>query len=415
MKFFFPDSQDQIDPAFDFATEERSPLRVRQRDDLYLHEVLTVRVIDGLLVSRAIVDGLPGAAGKYTLAQRHRLYRVGVRHFFRLDSAPGAPVRTMGDCGAFSYVRDEVPPYTPDEVIDFYAECGFDLGISVDHVILGYDLAADRTLSHPQRGEWIARQCLTLELASEFLTRCRTRRVSFEPVGVAQGWSPASYACAVKELQRIGYTKIAVGGMVPLKTHEILACLREISSVRDPGTQLHLLGITRCASMREFSTFGVTSFDSTSAFRQAFKDDKDNYHTADRTYTALRVPQVDGNPKLRSRIQAGQISQQEALGKEQACLRLLRGFDAGEASIEELLDALQGYQRIFDGRRDYSAAYREILEESPWRNCDCGICARVGINVIIFRGSERNKRRGFHNVYAFRQRLNRELESGSAA
>ena len=49
----------------------------------------------------------------------------------------------MGDCGAFSYIRDDVPPYTPDEVIDFYDECGFDLGISIDHVIFGYDPAAD--------------------------------------------------------------------------------------------------------------------------------------------------------------------------------------------------------------------------------------------------------------------------------
>ena len=56
----------------------------------------------------------------------------------------------------------------------------------------------------------------------------------------------------------------------------------------------------------------MTSFDSTSAFRQAFKDDKDNYHTADRTYTALRVPQVDGNPKLKARIQAGRVSPGES-------------------------------------------------------------------------------------------------------
>ncbi len=27
MRFFFPDSQDQIDPSFDFSTEERSILR----------------------------------------------------------------------------------------------------------------------------------------------------------------------------------------------------------------------------------------------------------------------------------------------------------------------------------------------------------------------------------------------------
>ena len=415
MKFFFPDSQDQIDPGFDLVTEERSPLRVRQRDDLYLHEALRVHVIDGLLVSKAIVDGLPGAAGKYTLAQRHRMYRSGVRRFFRLDAAPGPRVVTIGDCGAFSYWRDEVPPYTPDQVIDFYEECGFDLGISVDHVILGYDPSADKNPDNQNICEWMTRQRLTLDLAADFLARCRARKVRFEPIGVAQGWSPASYARAVSALERIGYARIAVGGMVPLKTHEIMACLRQVSTFRGPGTQLHLLGITRCASMAEFATHGVTSFDSTSAFRQAFKDDKDNYHTPEQAYTALRVPQVDGNPKLKARIQAGRVAQQDAAEREQACLSLLRDYDAGSAPAQAVLDALCGYQEIFDGRRDYTAAYRKTLEESPWKKCPCGICERAGIDVAIFRGSERNKRRGFHNVYAFRQRLNRELRAGRVA
>jgi hypothetical protein len=415
MKFFFPDSQDQIDPGFDLITEERSSLRIRQRDDLYLHEALRVPVIDGLLVSKAIVDGLPGAAGKYTLAQRHRLYRAGVRRFFRLDTAPGPRVVSMGDCGSFSYVRDEIPPYTPDQVIDFYEECGFDLGISVDHVILGYDPAADQDRGHPRHSEWAARQRLTLNLAADFLARCRARKVTFEPMGVAQGWSPTSYAKAVNELQRIGYARIAVGGMVPLKTHEILACLRQINTIRDPGTCLHLLGITRSASMAEFAALGATSFDSTSAFRQAFKDDKDNYHTPEQTYTALRVPQVDANPKLKANIQAGRVAQPAATQQEQACLRLLRDYDAGQAPVGAVLDALRGYQEIFDGRRDYSQAYRKTLEEAPWKQCPCGICEPAGIDVAIFRGSERNKRRGFHNVYAFRQRLDRELRAGRAA
>src|SRR5690348_5005897 len=101
MDFYFPDSQDQIDPSFDFLTEERSPFRVRQRDDLYAHEVHSKPVYNGILVSKTIVDGL-GGAGRYSAAQRNRLYRIGVREFFRLDSAPGA-LRSMGDCGAFSY------------------------------------------------------------------------------------------------------------------------------------------------------------------------------------------------------------------------------------------------------------------------------------------------------------------------
>lgn len=171
MQFFFPDSQDQIDPSFNFVTEERSIYRVRQRDDRYAHEALRTPPFDGFLVSKTIVDGLPGAAGKYTIAQRNRLYRVGIREFFRLDTQPGPRLATMGDCGAFSYVRDDTPPYTVDEVIDFYSECGFDLGISVDHVILGYDPTADHEPDHPQRADWDARQALTLDLAGQFRAR----------------------------------------------------------------------------------------------------------------------------------------------------------------------------------------------------------------------------------------------------
>src|SRR5690348_10399030 len=133
--FFFPDSQDQIDPSFDFERESSSPDRVRQRDDRYAHEVISPAPYTGILLSKALIDG-PGS--KYTFAQRHRLYRLGVRRFFRLDECDGPPLATLGDCGAFNYVREEKPVYSVEDVVDFYDECGFDYGISVDHVILGF-------------------------------------------------------------------------------------------------------------------------------------------------------------------------------------------------------------------------------------------------------------------------------------
>jgi hypothetical protein len=412
MKFFFPDSQDQIDPGFNFGTEEHPVLRVRQRDDLYAHEVLDGHVIDGLLVSKAIVDGSGGGAGKYTAAQRNRLYRVGVRHFFRLDRVASPEIETMGDCGAFSYRDEDVPPVTPDQVIDFYSECGFDLGISVDHLIFGFDPTADIDPHHPRVEQWRSRQQITLDLADVFLARCRARKTRFQPVGVAQGWSPASYAAAVRNLQKIGYRRIALGGMVPLKTGEILACLREISATCEAYTQLHLLGITRRDNISEFASYGVTSFDSTSAFRQAFKDDKDNYHTADRTYTAIRVPQVDGLPSLKKRIMAGKVDQATAIHRERECLRVLQEYDARDTSIRQVIDALHRYSEV-TGIKGYEEAYRDILADTPWKSCPCNICTKAGINVVIFRGSERNKRRGFHNLYVFRKRLDRELDARS--
>ena len=414
MKFYFPDSQDQVDPSFDFVTEERSIYRIRQRDDKYAHEALRKPPFDGLLVSKTIVDGLPGATGKYTVAQRQRLYRVGIREFFRLDRAAGPRLSTIGDCGAFTYAREEVPPYTPAEVVDFYAECGFDLGISVDHVILGYDPAADVSAGHPMANEWRKRQEITLELAAVFLAECKARRVPFQPVGVAQGWSPESYAAAVRSLQKMGYSRIALGGMVPLKTHEVIACLSRIDKVRRQSTQLHLLGVTRAEHVDTFAACGVTSFDSTSPFRQSFKDDRDNYYDLNRTYTAIRVPQVDGNPKLKGRIRAGQVSQRVALTLEERCLTALRRYDAGELKATTVLRALREYDELCDGRKDRTSEYAEMLNDRPWKRCQCGICHEIGIDVAMFRGSERNKRRGFHNLYVFRRRLRRELE-GSAA
>ena len=264
MQFFFPDSQDQIDPSFDFITEERSIYRVRQRDDRYAHEALRTPPFDGFLVSKTIVDGLPGAAGKYTIAQRHRLYRVGVREFFRLDAQPGPRLATMGDCGAFSYVREDSPPYSADEVIDFYNECGFDLGISVDHVILGYDPAADHDPEHPQRAG----------LGGPASAHPRTRgRVPDGVPGPARSASSRSASpkdgarppmpAAVRALQKMGYRRIALGGMVPLKTDEVLACLEQIDQVR---RRRHPTSSARHHApsdhMEPFAEAGVTSFDS---------------------------------------------------------------------------------------------------------------------------------------------------------
>ena len=82
------------------------------------------------------------------------------------------------------------------------------------------------------------------------------REVRFTPMAVAHGWSPQSYASSVAELQAIGYERIALGGMVPLKTRDIISSLEEISKIRLPKTQLHLLGIMREEKRRPFRGTG---------------------------------------------------------------------------------------------------------------------------------------------------------------
>ena len=398
MKFYFPDSQDLVSPTYDFLRDEYSPLRVRQRDDLYAHEVLATTPYHGILVSKSIVDGSIAGSGKYTTAQRARLHRLGVRGFFRLPDT----TLTLGDNGAFNYVDEEIPPVTPAETLDFYEECGFDAGISVDHIIFGYERDTTEANVDPA---WAARRQLTLALAEEFLDVCDQRRSPVIPVGAAQGWSPASYADSVSRLQAMGYTRVALGGMVPLKTQEILECLTAIDEIRLPTTELHLLGITRIDSMDQFEEHGVTSFDSTSAFRQSFMDSRKNFHTVDDSFVAIRVPQVDGNPALKRAILAGKVDQREAITAERACLEALRTFDGSERSLGFVLDLLSAYDLVCGSKPGYRTHYERTLRAAPWTTCPCSLCEDLGIEIAIFRGTERNKRRGFHNLSVLAKRM----------
>ncbi|WP_206057674.1 MULTISPECIES: tRNA-guanine transglycosylase DpdA [Nocardiopsis] len=394
-----------MSPTYDFFNDEYLPTRVRQRDDRYAHEVVTPTPYDGILVSKAIVDGSVNGSGKYTSAQRARLYRMGIRKFFRLPKG----MSSLGDCGAFNYIDEEYPPYTVDEVLDFYEGCRFDSGVSIDHVIFGFEPGLDE---HQVDPAWAKRRRISLDLAEQFIGEVRNRGSLLEPVGAAQGWSPKSYADSVSRLQELGYQRIALGGMVPLKTPEILACLQEIDLVRSEGTELHLLGITRVDSMGKFKDYGVTSFDSTSAFRQAFMDDRNNYHTRDFSFTALRVPQVDANPALKRRILSGGVAQAEAVAAERNCLKCLRSFDRGEAGLEEAVEVLAVYEALVNGpkKKSYIDFYRRTLEAAPWKSCPCALCKEHGIDIAIFRGSERNKRRGFHNLTVLESKM-REIEN----
>ena len=337
MKFFFPDSQDQIDPGFDFGTEEHPALRVRQRDDLYAHEALDGHVIDGLLVSKAIVDGTAGGAGKYTAAQRNRLYRVGVRHFFRLDQAPGPPIQTMGDCGAFSYIDEEDPAGNPGSGHRLLRR----MRIRPGHLSRPRHLRlrpgrrhrpappSSRTVALPPADHARPGRCLPGPVQGHGRSgsnRSASRRDGARPP--MRRRSAASRRSATRALPLAAWFRS--------RRQKYSPASGKSPRRATPDTQLHLLGITRCSNISEFASYGVTSFDSTSAFRQAFKDDKDNYHTVDRTYTAIRVPQVDGLPRLKKQILAGKVDQEHShstgTGMPAGAARIRRRRDKRPAS-----------------------------------------------------------------------------------
>jgi len=127
VKFIFADSLDFVDPGYDFLRDRNAPGRKPYWDDAYPHEILGYAPYHGMLVSRGIVGDGP-VKGKYTEAQAMRFRRVGAREFLRLNTPEFANLALFGDCGAFTYVKEDKPPYTPADTLEFYDECGFTHG-----------------------------------------------------------------------------------------------------------------------------------------------------------------------------------------------------------------------------------------------------------------------------------------------
>src|SRR5207245_4002437 len=131
-------------------------------------------------------------------------------------------------------------------------------------------------------------------------------------------------------------------------------------------------------------------------------------------YVAVRVPPSDANSRLRWRVRAGQLDHDRVLEFEQTALRSLRRFAAEEISLQEVLGDLRRYSELIGERKDRTNDYAETLSERPWSKCDCAVCTSVGVEVIIFRGAERNRRRGFHNLHVFAKRLSLQGLNGGA-
>lgn len=426
MKFLYSDTQDYVDPHYDFINDCSPATRERYWHDLYAHEIMRRAPYDGLLIAMSAVRKAAGVASskvRYSTAEEQRLLREGARKFMRFDAPEHRKLMLMGDCGAFAYVEHPEPAYKPAEVVEFYMDADFTHGVSPDHVIFECDLGnppASEMSSDTRR-----RFDITLENARRFLGLVREEATPFEPLGAVQGWSPQSMADAAKALVKMGYNYLAIGGLVPLKVDAIKEVLQTIRSAIGPAPRLHLLGFAKADHINEFTGYGISSFDSTSPLIRAFKDKKANYYLENGKgkldyYTAIRIPQAMENARLMQGVKRGIFRAEDLQVREQIALQTLREFDKGKQPLEKTLDAVMDYHRFLvydedseETRKRTLAATRSgverTLRDKPWKACDCSICSSVGIEVIIFRSSNRNKRRGFHNLGVYHRHLHRTL------
>ena len=310
----------------------------------------------------------------------------------------------MGDCGSFTYKDEYIPPFTVSEVAEFYSECKFDYGLSLDHIIHGFEIDSN-LISNENLIEWKRRFELTMQYAWEFRKIHNVNNYKYDCIGVAQGWGPASYRDAVAALQKMGYDYIAIGGMVSLKSRDIIRSLEEIKTVRKPQTKLHLLGIARFTGVEQLMRYGVVSIDSTAPLKQAFKDANRNYHTLQGDYMAIRVPQVGENAQLRKKILAGEVDHDRARALERLCLRGLINYGNKSGNLRELMGNLKQYEEIHSLSAAKAEQYERTLIDRPWEKCSCAVCKSLGIHVVLLRGAERNRRRGFHNLYVLNNLL----------
>jgi hypothetical protein len=421
LKFVFADSLDFVDPGYDFVADRNARGRTVHRDDQFPHEFLEEAPYDGILVSRGIV-GDAGVPGKYTEAQGMRFRREGARKFLRYpeDKFPGSML--IGDCGAFTYREMKEPPYRADDTVEFYGDAGFTHGCSPDHLIFDFDdRESERTRDEVPRAI-LDRYEVTLQNATEYFAAAKRLGPHFTPLGVIQGWSAQSMATAAAELSKIGYGYLALGGTVPLKIDQLVRALAAIRSALAPHTRLHVLGFGKIESLAEIERFGVASFDTTSPLLRAFKDARKNYWARSPSggltyYTAIRVPQAIENNRLKHKALEGGLNQEEAKRLEEAALTELRRFARREADLETTLAAILAYWVKLNWNDEKSPAlqkaalvrqrdaYAQTLGDRPWEQCDCRVCRESGIEALIFRSSNRNKRRGIHNLHVFHNHL----------
>ena len=427
MKFLYSDTQDYVDPKYDFLTDSSPPGHERYWNDQYAHEIMDETPYDGLLVSMSAIrqaDGVAASKVRYSTAEEQRLLREGVRRFLRFDGPKHRDLMLMGDCGAFAYVEHNEPAYSPSEVVDFYLDAEFTHGVSPDHVIFGCDL--QNPDASDQSKDTLYRYEITLDNARTFRKLVQDQGDYFEPMGAVQGWSPKSMAEAAASLVKMGYKYLAIGGLVPLRVDAIKQVLQAIRDKIGPDPMMHLLGFAKADHIGEFTGYGITSFDSTSPLIRAFKDEKSNYYMDNGRggldyYTAIRVPQAMGNTRLMQGIKRGLFHAEDLQMREERALRLLREFDRGKRTVEETLEAIMDYAQFLI-RGDATGATSQdrvlattrgqierTLQDMPWKKCACAICRDAGIEVIIFRGSNRNKRRGFHNLGVYHSHVHRTL------
>ncbi|MEM2673748.1 MAG: tRNA-guanine transglycosylase DpdA [Candidatus Bathyarchaeia archaeon] len=395
MKYFLPEWNNTVDPAYDFIKDTHSPEHREDpvKNDVYIWDIfgLSDAPIDGLLISRTIIME---NKRKYEWALKEGIHRV-------LHLPKNFEI--MGDCGAFGYIEEKIPPFDPIETLRYYRDLGFNYGVTVDHLVV------------PQfKKEKDFRMRITYEYGiKSYEVWLKNFKNDFQLIVAVQGWEIKDYIKMYENYLKHGIRHFGFGGLVRSPTSFILDLLDQlierIKETKILPEYLHFFGLARIAlfpKFKELEDLGVpVGFDSASFLRKAWLSSPTsqlNYLSLDgEGYTAIRVPFVGRRSDTEEKMLNKEHFFESLISLEQECLEKLRMYDRGEIDLESVLQTLSKFNKAIGERPELIRYYRRLLEDRPWKSCDCPVCKNIGIDVVIFRGNNRNMRRGFHNTYVF--------------
>lgn len=403
--YFFPDWDDFVYEPF--TPDKDKYLRGKKT---YAHEICSKRVpFDGILLSLSHLHVGKGALHRFT---NENGTKVRLRARLRIPKH----LLLFGDCGAFSYAGESIPPFTPESAAELYHKFGFDIGASVDHIPLPLVTIRNadgskykKKLSESTR---YRRMILTRDNAEAFLTVFKSQDYKFTPLGVIQGVRVKSYVDRLHEYIDMGYKHIAVGGLVPRSDDEILKILCAIRYALQQRTKackeniwIHLFGILRPKIQPIFKELGVSSFDSASYFRKAWLRSDQNYLAPDGCswYGTIRVP-ISTSKRMRETAIKEGLSEDEMAAMESACLKAIEKCKADPILAKHVISSVNKYGPLLERRGEDNHFFEKhalLLKDRPWEKCRCPFCRSAGMHVVVFRGASRNKRRGLHNTWVF--------------
>jgi hypothetical protein len=372
IKYIIPDWDDVIDPGYNFKTETSSQQYKSNRFifGARLWNIFNPPPVDGVLISISTI-------------KKSRLRAIetagDAKRFLKMPRE----LQLIGDCGAWQYRYMEKPPYDVKYILDIYRKLGVDYGVTLDHI--------------PFFGNSDERIRFTIESAIksyEIWKLCHERGdCNYTLMASIQGVDVEDYLRSLEKLYRVGFRHFAVGGLAKRDNEFILRLVNALKKVlrgfRDVE-KIHMLGIARISViplLKDLLDYvDEVSFDNATFLRMSWVRTVGNYVMSDgRVYTSIRI-----------------------IGDEHELLNLLMRYDEGSLGLEELLKTLKSYLAKI-GDTHYLPYYVATLRDRPWRECGCDICRALGINVVIFRGNNRNRSRGFHNVYVFSRLLKEGL------